>query len=226
MRKQVEVSAYPIGDGEIFVQGRMNMRDHSGTSASFDEPLASALSAELTSVSPSLPTIPMLPNGTSGYMSRSLKNSIPIRSVASGISDGMSEGLGRLRREFSKVRSPKSAPRAGQSLPSSVPLEFDEEDEDFTVGRLDAPIDTMTRSTSREGDSGASVSTPSTNIEPLPVEEESGGTWQGWGPEDQQAIEDAERFEDVSAVGFLDEEQASMREAEQKKIKTRRTRRH
>lgn len=227
VRKQVEVSAYPTGDGESFVQGRMNTHDHGGISVSFDESLASALSAEMNSLNPSPPTIPMLPNGTSGSMARSLKNSIPIRSVTSGISDGMSEGLVRLRREFGRVRPHKPAPHTGQTLPTSVPLEFDEEDEDF-LGTIDRPLDhdQMTRSTSREGDSGASISTPSTNIESLPVEVEGAGTWQGWGPEDQQAIEDAERFEDVSAVGFMDEEQALMREVEQKKVKTRRPRRH
>lgn len=226
VRKQVEVSAYPIGDGDLFVQGRMDAHDHTIVSSSFDEPLASALAAELNSPGPSPPTIPMFPNGTAGSASRSLRASIPIRSVASGLSDGMSEGLVRLRRELNKVRPPRPAPAPsmGQSLPISVPLEFNEEDEDFLLGTLDPPIDTMSRSTSREGDSGASISTPSTNMEPLPAEEGTGSAWQGWGPEDQAAIEDAERFEDISAVGFMDEEQTSMRQVEQKKMKMRRNR--
>ena len=91
-------------------------------------------SADLTRVSRSLPTSPMRPNGTSGYRSRSGKNSIPRPNVRFGISDGMSEGLRRLRRvrlARSDADLPRSAPRVGPSLPSSGPLEWDE---DVTVG--------------------------------------------------------------------------------------------
>ena len=57
------------------------------------------------------------------------------------------------------------------------------------------------------GDSGmsAGVSTPSTHLEALPVDVESGDRWQGWDAQDRQAVEDAERFDDIT-VGFMDED--------------------
>ncbi|KAL6303055.1 hypothetical protein BKA93DRAFT_917639 [Sparassis latifolia] len=225
VRKEVEVSAYAIDSGEAFVQGFQGTRDMNPVSSSFDEPLASAIQGDLPYLKPSPPVLPMYPNGTSGSGARSLRNAIPIRTVA-GIGDTMSEGLGRLRREIGKVRSPRLAAREGYGLPESVPLEFAEEDEDFFVDARALPLQLesesmqgaaidMMRSTSRGrgGDSGESLSlsTPSPNLEPLAAEDGMEGVWQGWEPEDQQAVEDAERFNDIT-VGFMDEEQETMRE--------------
>ena len=140
----------------------------------------------------------MYPNGP---VSRSLRPAIPIRNVAAGISDGMSEGIGRLRREIGKVRSPRLVPRSGDSISASVPLEFDEEDEDFMA--LDIPTQGRdSRATSREG---ASISTPSTGIEPLPAENEGDVSWEGWSNEDKQAVDEVEQFDDIG-VGYMDEE--------------------
>ena len=243
VRKPVEVSAFATGDSEAFVQGLSSSHVHGigGMPSSFDEPLASALSAPLHPLNPSPPVLPMLPNGIPGSSSASrsfIKHAIPIRHVAAGISDGMSEGLGRIRRELGRSRAAQSqsqSPRLNSgsdpvAVPS-VPLEFDEEDEmeDFARHAVDpagtdayTEADVISRSTSmgdavHEGasaGSGASVSvsTPSTNIEPLPEEHDGEQVWQGWGPEDQQAVEDAERFDDIT-VGFLDEEQETMRAA-------------
>jgi hypothetical protein len=197
VRRQVEVSASGAGTSESFVSGS-SLPSHSALPSSFDEPLASALSAELRNDRSSPPVIPMYPNGPT---SRSLRPAIPIRNVAAGISDGMSEGLGRLRREIGKVRSPRLIPRSGDSVSTSVPLEFDEEDEDFL------PLDIQTqgrdsRATSREG---ASVSTPSTDIEPLPHDREGDLSWDGWSNEDKQAVDEVEQFDDIG-VGYMDEE--------------------
>lgn len=86
-------------------------------------------------------------------------------------------------------------------------LEFDEENEDFLTrdNRLDVPgNDAISRSTSRgEGDSGASVSTPSTSA--VPLDDGVDDLWHGWNTEDKLAIDEVEQFDDV--VGFLDEEQ-------------------
>ncbi|KAI0084206.1 hypothetical protein BDY19DRAFT_997921 [Irpex rosettiformis] len=197
VRRQVEVSGSGAGTGESFVSGS-SLPSHAGYSSSFDEPLASALSAELRSTNPSPPVIPMYPNGP---ISRSLRPAIPIRNVAAGISDGMSEGLGRLRREIGKVRSPRLVPRSGDSVSASVPLEFDEEDEDFTA--LDIPAQGRdSRATSREA---ASLSTPSTGIEPLPADNEGDVSWEGWSNEDKQAVDEVEQFDDIG-VGYMDEE--------------------
>jgi hypothetical protein len=45
--------------------------------------------------------------------------------------------------------------------------------------------------------------------------------WQGWAPEDKEAVEEAERFDDISAVGFLDEEHTMMAQAAEKKRRGR-----
>ncbi|KZP21788.1 hypothetical protein FIBSPDRAFT_497114 [Athelia psychrophila] len=74
------------------------------TSSSFDEPLASALSARLDYAN-SFRRIPMLSNGAP----KSFRNPVPIRNMATGVTDGMIESLGRIRREMHKVRSPALA---------------------------------------------------------------------------------------------------------------------
>ncbi|RPD54134.1 hypothetical protein L226DRAFT_312631 [Lentinus tigrinus ALCF2SS1-7] len=255
VRKPIEVSAFASGDSDAFVQALPAHSHHSITRAasSFDEPLASALTAQLHPLNPSPPVLPMLPNGAP----KSRIGAIPIRQVAAGIQDGMSEGLVRIRREFGKARSPKLAARRDEAA-SSVPLEFDEEDEDFLIKDGGGPsassgvvphafppaleqeaeteADVVSRSASTSTGTGTGVvSTPSTtNMEPLPAEpgmamgEGEEDAWSGWGLEEQQAVEDAERFDDIT-VGFMDEEHETMREretqAEAKKGRKRRGRR-
>lgn len=207
VRKEVEVSAYPSGHGESFVQAGTSPQEIRRARSSFDEPLASAISAGLDYSGTSPPVIPMLPNGA---RAGSFKASVPIRTVRAGLTDGMNEGFGRLRREIGKVRSPRLLPRSEGSTPGPVPLEFDEEDEDFLAqgeqGRdrdHERDDDATSRGTSRgEGDSGASVSTPSTSAVPLA----DGDAWEGWGPEEADAVEEVERFDEISAAGFMDEE--------------------
>jgi hypothetical protein len=219
VRKEVEVSAYSAGTGESFVEGFSAPLHVRRASSSFDEPLASALSAGLDYSHPSRAIIPMLPNGIPGSRPRSFRNPVPIRNMATGLGDGVSEGLGRIRREMHKVRSPRLGPRSDVS--GSVPLEFDEEDEDFLDrdNRLGVHgDDSISRSTSRgEGDSGASVSTPSTSAVPL---DDADDLWHGWNTEDKLAIDEAEQFDDV--VGFLDEEQTPKIHAERTERSRRR----
>ncbi|KAI0773480.1 hypothetical protein C8Q74DRAFT_1200773, partial [Fomes fomentarius] len=84
VRKPIEVSAFATGDTDAFVQGLGSHHDITRVASSFDEPLASALSAQLHPLNPSPPVLPMLPNGTPGSASKSLINAIPIRQVAAG----------------------------------------------------------------------------------------------------------------------------------------------
>ncbi|KAI0051493.1 hypothetical protein FA95DRAFT_1534680 [Auriscalpium vulgare] len=212
VRKEVEVSAYSKGVGESFVQGSLGV--DIGLPSSFDEPLSSAMASDLEYPS-SPPVIPMLPNGPTGSRPSSFKNTIPIQRMTSGISDGMSEGLGRLRREIGKVRSPRMLAKSDHTATGEpVTLEFDEEDEDFLLsypsGHED---DVISRSTSRgEGGSAASISTPSSGVDVLEQQGKGGdGVWLGWETEDRQAVEDAEQFHEISVVGFMDEEQAQMK---------------
>jgi len=222
VRKEVEISAYSTGMGESFVQGGASPMDIRQVSSSFDGPLASAMSASIRDYAkPSPPLLPMLPNGTPNARFR---NPIPIRTVTAGITDGVSERLGRLKREIGKVRSPILNPRVEQGngpQPAWAPLEFDEEDEDFMLAgqmhegdSLNDDADAMSRSTSRDG---ASISTPPPTQPELFEDMQGIGLRgsvleedRGWSREDRQAIEDAERFYDISAAGLMDEEQQSV----------------
>lgn len=217
VRKAVQISAYTTGDGGSFGGALpMDIRQ----SSSFDEPLASAMSVQLDEfAAPSPKILPMLPNGVPNPR---LRDSIPIRSVAAGITDGVSEGLGRLRREINKAKSPKLKPMQSLGSGTNSPpwaIEFDEEDEDFLLSSEDpiqepGPITegrAASRSTSRDG---ASILTP-LSVQPDffdSLDNDYGGREnledeKGWSQEDRQAIEDAERFYDISAAGLMDEEQ-------------------
>ena len=220
VRKAVQISAHTAGDGGSFGGALpMDIRQ----SSSFDEPLASAMSIQLGEFTdPSPKILPMLPNGVPNPR---LRDSIPIRSVAVGITDGVSEGLGRLRREINKARSPKLKPMqslgSGMTSPSWAPIEFDEEDEDFLLCREDPvqePGETpeggvTSRSTAR---GGASIPTPLSKqpdffdfLDNGRGDRENLEEERGWSQEDIQAIEDAERFYDISAAGLMDEEQSA-----------------
>ncbi|KAF9444278.1 hypothetical protein P691DRAFT_837881 [Macrolepiota fuliginosa MF-IS2] len=97
-----------------------------------------------------------------------------------------------------------------------VPLEFDEEDEDFLgVSRGDVPLGT-TRVGAESGMSGTSVSVNDADAAPptpnMAVTMED--LWKGWESQEfGQAVEEMERFDDISVVGFLDEEHQTEKEA-------------
>ena len=209
VRKAVQISAYTTGDGGS-LGGALPMDIRQ--SSSFDEPLASAMSIQLGEFSgPSPKILPMLPNGVPNPR---LRDSIPIRSVAAGITDGVSEGLGRWRR-----LKPTQPFGSGATPPHWAPVEFDEEDEDFLLSSEDptqepdrtAEGGATSRSTSRDG---ASILTPLSTQPDFfdSLNNECGGREnfedeRGWSQEDRQAIEEAEMFHDISAAGLMDEEQ-------------------
>jgi len=149
-----------------------------------------------------------------------------------GIGDGVTEGLGRIRREMHKVRSPQLVARSDSSMSGTVPLEFDEEDEDFLVrDTLTIPSSgrrqddsSISRGTSRDGASAGSApsasgsgTTPATTDNSIIthhlLEADVVGTVDeeifegGWDRQDKQAVEEAEQFDDLAAVGYLAEVQ-------------------
>lgn len=151
MRKDVEVSAYTGEGSDPFMHGAVEDLQHIGDArdrrasatmrGSFDEPIASAMRSGLDYSGQSPPVLPMLPNGA--YMS--VLDTIPIHTKH--VAAGVNEGLGRIRREIGKVRSPilrptmtaqgRVSPRRREEEEGGrhVPLEFDEEDEAlFLVG--------------------------------------------------------------------------------------------
>lgn len=197
VRREVEASAYATGHGESFVSAATT--PHAVRAGhSFDEPLASAIYSGLEYSGSSPPIIPMLPNGA---RPGSFRTAIPIRSVAANLTEGVNEGLGRISRGFRKVRSPRMNP---SRTDESVPLEFDEEDEAFLSEHAhDNDNDAM--SNSGCGRDSHSVSTPSTNNNmPLP---ETGPepADAGW-LDDMDAVEETERFDEISAAGLMEED--------------------
>jgi hypothetical protein len=215
-------------------------RTHRRSSTAFDETLASAISGGMEYTLPPAAPLPMYPNGvpSSSSAKQIFRNPIPIRNAMAGLGDGMSGSLGRIRREMRNVRSasgsgpanasasasargtPNQEKRGGESgkhrKEESVPLEFDEEDDDdFVVGKVDTDDiahASAATSVSRAASSGDGHQDQASSIPPLsteapsavmqPIEDE-----EGWGEEDHAAIIEAERFEDLSVVGLMDEEQ-------------------
>ncbi|KAK0213164.1 hypothetical protein DFS33DRAFT_1248197 [Desarmillaria ectypa] len=214
VRKQVQVSAYSTSNigGEAFIEASSSA---SRQSLSFDEPLALALlqgdgfNDRLRGVGT---VLPMLPNGHGSNR----MTSIPIR--------GVSESFGRLRREVmvARRRNGKRRPRRSgedEGLSMSVPLEFDEEEEDFV---FQATNDDSSASRGDEDSNVLSLSSVATSMYPMDTDQEdvedggggipiSDDAWNdGWGVEDRNAVEEVEMYDHISAVGLLDEEQEEM----------------
>jgi len=209
VRKEVEISAYSAGTGESFVEG-LSLRDmgRGRTASSFDEPIASAISADMSYPRSSRSIIPMLPNGApGGSKPRSFKNPIPIRAMTSNIAEGVGEGFGRIRREINRVRSPQLVSRPEDGYSASVPLEFDEHDEELVYRNED---DNASRG--EDATTDHSIETPPTDVDSC---DEGTGLWHGWTEDDKLAVDEAEQFDDV--VGFLDEEQTPAIQAEQRR---------
>ena len=137
----------------------------------------------------------MFPNGTPG----AFKNSIPIQRVAAGLSDGMTGGLARVRREIGRVRSPRLVAHHDATI--GVPLEFGEEDEEFVLSY---------GSTSPLHEDGGSVSASTPSSGGVDVGEQKGddNAWLSWETDVPKGEDVGEQFQEISVVGFMDEEQA------------------
>ncbi|KAF9527640.1 hypothetical protein CPB83DRAFT_895045 [Crepidotus variabilis] len=229
VRKAVEISAYTsttANDNGMFIEGFSTPRDVHRAPSSFDEPIASAISGSFDSTNIP-PILPMYPNGIPGSNPKSLRQSIPIRAMA-GIGDGVSEGIGRIRREMHRVRSPQLNARSDSAMSASVPLEFDEEDEDFLSTNVVDQLPTS-REASRNVANLASVSkvsiTANTSTQRLmdadvigTVDEEM---FDGWDRDDHQAIDEAEQFDNFATADYLTEERTSLPVPEKKGKKRR-----
>ncbi|KAE9397368.1 hypothetical protein BT96DRAFT_1020846 [Gymnopus androsaceus JB14] len=152
VRKGVEVSVYPTGNSESFVEGGWNLQ---------------------------------------GRKPLSFKNLIPIRTMI-GLGDGNElKVLEDSDPEINIVRSPQLGPSLENSLSTSIRLEFDE--------RQGPHISLSQVQQGGFHDSSQSVS---------PGEEEHGHNadqWPGWVGEHRKAVDEVETFDDLSAVGFMDE---------------------
>jgi hypothetical protein len=216
VRREVEVSAYPNmgGHAESF-HGATSPRDigfgHGRTAssvgvASFDESLTSALSGGLEYRTASPRQLPMYPNGVPG--SQRSGSYAPIRAVAAGLGEGVTGGLGRLRRGMGQVRSPRTAPQA-ERTGAAVPLEFGEDDfvlndEQPNVIPPSAPASIPQDVPTPQFDSHQEI-IPEEPLEHLSGDVHGDDAWSGWDAQDRQAIDDAERFDEF-VVGDLDED--------------------
>ena len=114
--------------------------------------------------------------------------------------------------------TPNQEKRGGESgkhgKEESVPLEFEEEDDDdFVVGKVDTDDIAHASATTPISRTASSGDGHQASLMPLPAEVPPSAVMQpiedeeGWGEEDHAAIVEAERFEDLSVVGLMDEEQ-------------------
>ncbi|KAF8328203.1 uncharacterized protein EI90DRAFT_1616602 [Cantharellus anzutake] len=121
VRKEVEISQFPSGDkkhrsghSELLNQGPPK------SGSALHEPLASAIHARLDPALSRPPVLPSYPNGLHSGPTSWRDAALPLRHAAAGISDGVGEGLGRLRREIGKVAK---SPRKGGRGPNSLTFE-------------------------------------------------------------------------------------------------------
>jgi hypothetical protein len=185
-----------------FVQGSPRTRDVNST---FDEPIASAIHASLETGTP--PTvIPSFPNAYKANTSWS--NAIPIRSVAAGLSDGVNEGLGKLKREIVKIGSPKKP-----STMKDNRLQFDEHSAVFAEEEYMGPADEHERD-------GASSAGSNSGPPTLPADSEE---WEAYSIDEAyvQAVDADTQFDDIAVTGMMDEEQEA-RSMEARPIATER----
>lgn len=175
--------------------------------------------------------------------------------VAMHVVEGVNEGIGRLRRGVGRVRSPRSAAvgASGGGVGAgaggtSVPLEFDEEDEDFMLdeeARRGMEVDEVNVPVTEEAfvgspDFHAEIDPPShpvnipfsgsllvdfdqepaVHVNQTTIGHDGGEGWEaGWEEQDRRVVEEAERYDEISAVGFMDEEQQEMRAEEMRRAR-------
>jgi len=182
-----------------FVDDTTTTTTHTG----FTRGISSALSSDLLTDSNarSLPVLPAYPNGvgrTSSFTASSktpafIRNAMPIRKLG----DGMSDGLDRIKREISSSyhyyhhrhhrhhhhhHHHRRMSEEDSAEDDSVPLEFGEEDEDFW-----------------------NLATQDQQPQP---DDDNDNDEELWNSRDvMKMVEEMEKFDDISVVGLLDEEQ-------------------
>jgi len=191
-----------VGNDTTFTEDFTLEDTHPGHSF-FDEPIASAISGSFDN-SNIPPILPMYPNGQPGSSTNSLRNSIPIRAMT-GLGDGVSGSIGRIRREIHRVRSPQLSTRSDVAITTSVPLEFNEEDENLLCQSSHECPPTSVETSGRvigfttyvKGIAGESTRKLLDADVVGTVDEE---IFDGWDTADKQAIEEAEQFDDLAAT--------------------------
>lgn len=169
-----------------------------GVAPSFDEPLASALTHEMEGVGATGVTeveLPMYPNGVPGkrgLLSSSI-SAIPVR----GIGDGVSGGFDRFRKTIRKHR--KKTGR-DDGIVEEMAFEFDEEEDgEFMAPRV-ASLKSQSKKRSGSHPPRSLNSSIHTEIDDDVVGQVDEELWgqRGWDDQDQQALDDEEKFQTIS----------------------------
>uniref|UniRef100_A0A8H7XKW3 BCAS3 WD40 domain-containing protein n=1 Tax=Psilocybe cubensis TaxID=181762 RepID=A0A8H7XKW3_PSICU len=168
------------------------------------------------------PILPMYPNGGVHATGGSFRNAIaiPIGRKMAGIGDGVSEGVARLRREMLQKAKTGGAGRKEREREDNsggqqqvVPLEFDEEDEDF-VGHAGEGSGNVTSAPSSTLNA-TYMQQPQQQSHLQLVSDVDGGDvvgavdeeiWDGgWDMQDRMAVEEQEGFYELDGrgVGFV-----------------------
>ncbi|KAH6869593.1 hypothetical protein BKA70DRAFT_367440 [Coprinopsis sp. MPI-PUGE-AT-0042] len=170
-----------------------------GIASSFDEPLASALTHEMEGVGAVGVTeveLPMYPNGVPGkrgLLSSSI-TAIPVR----GIGDGVSRGFGQLRRRIGKRG--RKADGGDGIAEEDMAFEFDEEEDgEFMAPRI-ASLKSESKKRSGSHPPRSLNSSIHTEIDDDVVGQVDEELWgqRGWDDQDQQALDDEEKFQTIS----------------------------
>ncbi|KIJ49869.1 hypothetical protein M422DRAFT_44663 [Sphaerobolus stellatus SS14] len=207
-----------IMDSEIPFASHTRIRSLSRTSVSrsnsssaprpypFDAPLHSALHTTLDYSGQSPPILPMFPNGpfttSSSPLPISMLHALPGRTKH--VVENVGEGIGRIRREIGRVRSPRVKARARD--------EYGYEGEGEMVFLPEEEEDLLGGGGGGEESSGGSqtISTPATRAgntnDNDDVAGDSDALWDAWDDEARATIAEAEMFDEISVKGFLDEE--------------------
>lgn len=212
VRKDIPIQAFasslsshvPEG-GEGFIEEFNSPTSPRGTrgipSSSFDEPLASALGHEMDGLRASGVTeveLPMYPNGVAGkrgLLSSSI-NAIPVRAIG----DGVSEGVDRIKRTIRRRNRKMDGPGGGPSgIAEEMAFEFDEEEDgEFMAPRVASlKSEVKKRSGSHPRSLNSSIHTELDDDVVGQVDEELWGR-SGWDDQDQQALDDEEKFQTIS----------------------------
>jgi hypothetical protein len=198
VRNEVQISAYAtdLNDSVMHADDYdLGETRHHQRQAKLHDPMVAAIAEELEYTQSPPIAYPMLPNGASlsSNASRSLLESIPIKRgahLAMEITGGVGEGLGKLRREIAKVRSPSMRPVA------DTPEIQELEDEELLDADPDAGSSRMT------SEAEASLRTPEGGRD----DRELADPWDEWGVDEQQAVAEAERFDEIYPAGEMDED--------------------
>jgi len=190
--------------------------DPRDTGTSIEKPIAFAIHSNIDPQ-----TVPaVIPSFPNAYKPSSWRDTIvPVRTVAAGVADGVNEGIGLIKREIHKARTPSTTRKMSheQQHREAPSLVFEEDDEAIFAQDHESE-ETSHHNNDKDGgmlgaaqvsSSGASGSTPSTTttIDNDDKEHDSEDTWEEKEDEIAKVLAEEACFDDIGVAGFLLEEE-------------------